>query len=366
MENEINISRRRLLRTGGTAFGAIAIVASGGVVYKALSEDIFSPIDGPAYQPWNDWNQLQAGAVGLVQVAILAANPHNTQPWRFSISDERIEVYADKARNLGSFDPFRREMHLGLGCAIENLALAAEAKGFAAEIIYEQGQLALADKDERIDLVATILLSDTVAKPNPLYAAIPHRHTNRNPYHLTELDDAFLDELQMEAQRSGLQLDLYAQGEGRQQLNQLVVDATQWIIKDPEMIHDSHRWFRNNKAQVEAHRDGPAIDSVGLSKPIAAIAKLLPETKAQVAHEMWEKATRENHLANAPIMGVISVSDRYSKEQSLAAGRYWQRLHLMATVKNIACHPMNQPVEWIDRLDQLEQQNIAEEKFQKL
>ena len=63
----------------------------------------------------------------------LAASPHNTQPWLFDVTDDAIDVYADRARHLGSFDPFRREMHLGLGCAIENLVRATRVFGFAAE-----------------------------------------------------------------------------------------------------------------------------------------------------------------------------------------------------------------------------------------
>ena len=59
----------------------------------------------------------------LFERHILAANPHNTQPWLFKIADTRIDVYADRARNLGSFDPFLREMHIGLACAVENMVL---------------------------------------------------------------------------------------------------------------------------------------------------------------------------------------------------------------------------------------------------
>jgi len=46
---------------------------------------------------------------------------------------ESITVLADRSRHLGSFDPFRREMHLGVGCAIENLMRAASVYGFHAE-----------------------------------------------------------------------------------------------------------------------------------------------------------------------------------------------------------------------------------------
>jgi hypothetical protein len=41
----------------------------------------------------------------------------------------RIELFADVRRNLGAFDPYLREMHIGLGCALENMTRAAGAYG---------------------------------------------------------------------------------------------------------------------------------------------------------------------------------------------------------------------------------------------
>ncbi|MFP3786725.1 nitroreductase, partial [Burkholderia sp. SIMBA_024] len=66
--------------------------------------------------------------------ALLAASPHNTQPWRFVISDAAIELHAVPERNLGPLDPFRREQRLGLGCALENLLLACPGAGFDATV----------------------------------------------------------------------------------------------------------------------------------------------------------------------------------------------------------------------------------------
>ena len=64
-----------------------------------------------------------------VQSAILAASAHNTQPWLFCTQADRIEISSDEARNLGAMDPFRREMHISIGCALQNLLLEARAQG---------------------------------------------------------------------------------------------------------------------------------------------------------------------------------------------------------------------------------------------
>ena len=69
------------------------------------------------------------GPTGAVAAAILAANPHNTQPWTFVVAPDGIDVFSDPTRRLMQVDPLLREHHVGLGCALENLVLAAEARG---------------------------------------------------------------------------------------------------------------------------------------------------------------------------------------------------------------------------------------------
>lgn len=73
-----------------------------------------------AYSLWHLWNapQLRGHPVALVAAAVLAANPHDTQPWLFQVGEDSIGICADLSRNLGTMDCRLREMHLGLGCAI--------------------------------------------------------------------------------------------------------------------------------------------------------------------------------------------------------------------------------------------------------
>jgi hypothetical protein len=81
-----------------------------------------------------EYREEHESSRSLINAAVLAANAHNTQPWRFMVADHTISIAADAERHIGSFDPFRREMHQSLGCAIENLMIAARAHGFAHEL----------------------------------------------------------------------------------------------------------------------------------------------------------------------------------------------------------------------------------------
>ena len=81
------------------------------------------------------------GPLVLVKAAILAANPHNTQPWLFQVTESHIEVFADISRHLGAMDVYMREMHIGLGCAVENMLLAAKAYGYETQLALSPGIL---------------------------------------------------------------------------------------------------------------------------------------------------------------------------------------------------------------------------------
>src|SRR5687767_980390 len=46
----------------------------------------------------------------LLRYAVLAPSGHNTQPWRFVIDGDRVEVHADRAQRLEVVDPADRAL----------------------------------------------------------------------------------------------------------------------------------------------------------------------------------------------------------------------------------------------------------------
>jgi hypothetical protein len=73
-------------------------------------------------------------------------------------------------------------MHIGLGCAIENMVLAASTLGHQARVTVVEGPLELPPQSPRPSRIASIELSPGTPRQGELYAAIPHRHTNRAAY----------------------------------------------------------------------------------------------------------------------------------------------------------------------------------------
>lgn len=336
------VSRRAMIAGG---IGA-AILA--GLGYRVWDRGVFSGVQGEAYAPWGKWRgSIADGVRRPLNAAILAANPHDTQPWLFEPHDASITVWADRARNLGSFDPFRREMHLGLGAAIENLVRAAGAEGYAAYVRPVAGRLSNSPSPEPI-AVAHITLDPAAPGRDSLFEAIPDRHTNRGPYLEKPVARNLLHGLAEVAAVNNVPIAFVVDAKARAELAALIVEATQRIIDDPEMSQDSAHWIRTGRREVDMHRDGISVDAAGLSPFLTAFAKLMPDQSPHSADQYWLANTRDIQV-HAPVLGVILVKDRLDMASSLAAGRAWQRLHLAATATGLAAQPLNQPVECVDR-----------------
>src|SRR5271166_4722251 len=340
-------SRRQTLALGG----ALTIAFAGGRLRTANAEGQILP-EGDAYAPWGLWSDpsLRGTSLALVAAAVLAANPHDTQPWLFRVSDGRIDVFADLSRNLGAMDPYVREMHLGLGCAIENMLTAAGPNGYDAEVEVAEGSLSnLATRRGPVAAASLRLKKRPPSAPDDFYRAIALRHTNRYAYE--RANPAPADWLVFSRQAGsdeGALVILFDEGEDRRAFDAAVVDATQAIKEDKIMIADSDHWFRSSRAEIEAHRDGPTLDAAGLSFFALTYARLF-SVSPETSHAAWLNQTRDVQLASAPLTGLIAVSDRHDRKATLAAGRIWQKLHLSATARGLAMQPLNQPIEMIDR-----------------
>ena len=343
------MSSRRALIAGGAGAAMLA-----GLGYRAWDRGVFSSGNGEAFAPWQEWQgHAGEGARRPLHAAILAANAHDSQPWLFAPSGDSITVYADRARNLGAFDPFRREMHLSLGCAIANLQFAAFRRGFTANFRPVNGHLEPSPPTAPVK-VADIILREFHNIDTPLddlyrlADAIPNRHTNRGPYYA---DRAVAPELLklISGGYPGARVVLVRDAGARNELGDIVVEATEHIIADKQMASDSARWFRTDGREILEHRDGITMDTAGLSPALAAASKLLPDLGTEQSDKYWLASTRETQVPTASIFGMVLVRDRLDMAQALYAGYAWQMLHLMATVHGIAAQPLNQPMEMMDR-----------------
>jgi nitroreductase len=318
------INRRKLL----LGLGSVAVAGVGGTTWQAIDQGVFSTGSGGAYSAWDEWNPPGDDVVHLVRAAVLAASAHNAQPWAFRLSPDRIELTPDLSRNLGAMDPLNREMQISVGCALENLALAARHRGRAPEVLLRPDG-------------ATVLLGRSEPETSSLFEAIPRRHTNRAAYSDRPVETAELAGLVDAPDVSLIWLD-------KARFSELAVRATEAIIADADQSRDSLAWYRGDWDRMQETKDGVTVDAAGQSQMVRAMAKILP-TSHDLNNDAWLDSTRDTHLPTAAAVGSLVVRDPFDPVQRMQTGRIWQRMHLWATTQGLAMQPINQIEERIDR-----------------
>lgn len=340
--------RRRSFLKGA---GVLTVVVLGGGVWRAYDEGVFSVGEGPAYEPWKDWRgTANDGPLALARAAILAASPHNTQPWLFKITNSSIQLQIDTQRNVGALDPYLREEYIGMGCALENLMLAAPANGYAATATLMPGELGPIPTQPKSQLVARVDLAAGEREESELYNAIPQRHTNRSRYDLHKpLPPDFVDALgQLPGDDADVKVFLFPAEADRKKITQLSSAANTEIYSDPAVKQGTAPWIHTKWRSVQKFRDGLTIDAFGLPPITAAIAKMMPTWLLARAVSRDAKNAYADLMLTAPLIGIIALRNRYDQAQSVQAGRIWQRAHLLATARGLAARPSNEAVELVD------------------
>jgi hypothetical protein len=352
------------------AGSGIAIAVVGGTVWRAFSNGVFSSGQGPAYEPWKDWkteSEEGTGPLSLVASAILAANAHNTQPWLFAVNPNKIDLFADTKRNTGTLDPYLREMYEGLGCALENLVLTGEAKGYTYNLKLMPNPTSKTHvstislisnrkiNNSRSGNNTTNTISSNLSEPLSLYNAIPLRHTNRGPYDKTK--PVTQDNLQSLGSMNktispegAMTVFWFTSDEQRRNVGDLIVQATQAIIADKQQSNDDDfKWYRLSRQDIQTYKDGLTVDASGLPWYIEALAKILPPISQEQSDNSWLQSTKDTHVTTAAAFGIIAVRDVFDNIQRLHGGMFYQRMHLWAISNGLAMQPMNQMTERADR-----------------
>jgi nitroreductase len=255
----------------------------------------------------------------LLYYATLAPSSHNTQPWQFTVSGNRIRVLLDESRWLRIADPDQRELHISIGCCLENLMVAAAYFG-------HQPQLAYFPEEDNPRLAAEILLQPESpgAADSALFEAIPRRRTSHRLFHPRPLPKTLQQRIQESCTEEGIQLFLTEDAEIRRRVEQLAVEADALQFSDPAFRHELGEWIGR-----------------GVFGAPWLVAKLgqLAVTYLDIGVSMGKKDV--DRIESAPVLGLITSSgdDRTSQ---IKAGRVFEAIYLAATVEGLSLQPMSQ------------------------
>jgi nitroreductase len=106
-----------------------------------------------------------------------APSTHNTQPWHWRVRPDRLDLLAERSRQLPATDPDGRLLMLSCGTALHHATVALRAQGWTAEVAH------LPDSGQP-DLLGTLTPTGrTPVTPQAirLFQAVEVRHTDRRP-----------------------------------------------------------------------------------------------------------------------------------------------------------------------------------------
>jgi len=200
----------------------------------------------------------------LVEVAARAPSVHNTQPWRFTVTGQAIELYADASRQLME-DLAGREMIISCGAALFGLRLAVRSLGYHPEaaLFPEPGQRRLLAR------VRAGRPAPMTSDERAMLQAVPHRHTHRGAFEPGPLPGDLLDRLRDDAGAEGATLAVIDDGPAYQRLTAILASWSRWrdlYPTSPAEIQaraETLRWTREAGSQ--------AGDGVPAPDPAAAI-----------------------------------------------------------------------------------------------
>jgi hypothetical protein len=267
----------------------------------------------------------------LVRFATLAPNGHNTQPWRFRIAAERIEVLPDFSRRTPVVDPEDHHLYVSLGAAAETAAIAAAAVGRPADVSFLPGN----DGTLRVDL------GNGTPAPSPLFAAIPVRQSTRAEYDGRPLDAGELASLAAAADLPGVSVTLVTDRAAMTRIAELVIEGNTRQMADPAFVQELKDWIRFNPRQAIARGDG--LFAGGSGNPS------LPGWLAGTLFGLVFRAGPENAKYAAQVASSAGIAvffaERNDRDHWTRVGRAFQRFALQATAMDVRTAHLNQPVE---------------------
>lgn len=277
-----------------------------------------------------EFNGTESDSIALVRYATLAASSHNTQPWKFKLEAGKILILPDFSRRCPEVDPDDHHLYGSLGCAAENLLLAAEAAGLRGHCSSDAKAVHV-----RVDL------EKAPPSRSQLFEVIPKRQCTRTAYDGTVLSNDELRLLEQAGRGNGVSVMLLTDARQKEQVAEFVAEGNRAQIADPRWSEEMRAWVRFNAR--DAVRTGDGLYGAAMGFP--DIPGWLGNTVMRVA--VSAKRQNDKDLANIRSSGAIAVvySEVDDMQHWVEAGRCYERLALQAAALNLRTAFINQPVE---------------------
>ena len=269
----------------------------------------------------------------FIRMATLAANGHNTQPWKFRIDEQSVSILPDMTRRTEVVDPDDHHIYVSLGCAAENLIIAAGAFDRRSEMRI--------DRDGSESIINIALARGGPAGDDTLYQAIPHRQSTRAAFDGQPISAADLALLKAAAQEDGVSLVTFTEKSDLEAVLEFVVEGNSAQMDDPAFVAELRDWIRFSPHQALATKDG--LFSACSGNP-AVPGWLGAQMFGAVFKKDSENDKYRDHIRSSAGIAVF-IGDRADPEHWIKVGRSFQRFALQSAALGIRNAHINQPIE---------------------
>jgi nitroreductase len=267
----------------------------------------------------------------LIRYATLAANSHNSQPWRFDIERRAITILPDLTRRLSAVDPDDHHLFASLGCAAENLAIAAGESGMPGTLTF----------DPKNAGTLSFVFGGSAVDERALFDAIPKRQSTRGLYDGRPINGSDLAALANSAAMPGVDLVLITDRPQMDRIRDLVISGNSTQMADPAFMRELKTWLRFSPRR--AMEMGSGLFGPTTGNPA------LPEWLGRAMLGFVFDADAENDKYRRQIASsagiAVFASQKDNPEHWVLAGRACQRFALKATAMGMKHAFINQPVE---------------------
>lgn len=346
------LNRRKFLRVlgGGTIAAACALTLSS-----------CDQMPASAVAAWSSPPSASDFRETILSYALLAPNAHNMQPWLVDLSyTNTIVLHVDPTRLLPQTDPYSRQILISHGCFIELMMMAASSLGYRTRVEYfPDGEFNNQHIDNRPVARCHFHLDSTIV-PDPLFAHVLHRRSNKEPFDAAALSTEHAAALPatlntMDDMHSAIVTD----PDIAQHLRTLTASAVQIEMRTPRTHQESIAVTRLGAREINEHRDG--IDIHG---PLIWWAKnlgLLSQEKFVTPGSFAYQSGMDYALGwagSTPAFGWLISRDNTQRSQ-VRSGQAYLRLNLQATALGVAMHPVSQLLQEYPEMQDLQHEFLS-------
>jgi nitroreductase family protein len=265
--------------------------------------------------------------------AALAPSVHNTQPWKFVVTTDALEIYADPDRQLAVLDPRGRQLTISCGCALFNARVAIATAGFEPVVVR------FPDPDSP-HLLARISVGEPCewTPIADLDGAIDDRRTNRYAFADESVPHSVVHDLVSAARDEDTDLIPIVEPGHRRATAELSQLASRVQADDPAYLAELLAWTTDDPRRV----DGVQARSIPYAGPLSDAHDALPIRPFDVRGTGWLPAASESDADHCLLL-LASTGD--ARETWLRAGEALEHVWLALTRLGYAASPLTEIVE---------------------